>query len=483
MSMSKQIGAATHPSAGRAPRQIVRALALLLCVSAILFESFLSGSAQRATQSPIASATARNAALVAATQEVLTETSEIRELSIMRPVQSGTLSRAEIESMLVKNFDEDTTPAQSHATEVTLKKFGLVPVDFQFRPFIIRLLTEQVAGYYDPKTQQFHIADWIDLNGQKAVMAHELTHALQDQHFNLHRFEHWPKGDSDAELAAHALIEGDASLAMMLYVAKDPARVIALMKSLSGPATASEEIDKAPRVLRETLLFPYEEGLIWTKNLYKQGGWSLVSKAFTELPQSTEQILHTEKYLAHEAPVKITLPDISPLLNAGERVQRGEARNQTVAIHQRSVRRDSSPITHYSSPNAWRRVDYDVNGEWTLSLILDSFLKSRAESNRAAAGWGGDRYEVFEGPNGGVLLAMLSAWDTEADALEFFDAYAKRTQIRYPAATLLPASESRRTFQTSEGVVVIELRGARVLVVEGIPKLGEAPAVLQALWR
>jgi len=478
--MSKQICRRQHTQTGAGRTQIACNAAILLCLLAILFETCLSGSAQRPAQTPVAAATARNAALVAATQEVLKETSEIRELSILRPVPSGTLSRPEIESMIVKNFDEETTPAQSHATEVTLKKLGLVPADFQLRPFIIKLLTEQVAGYYDPKSRQFHVADWIDLNGQKPVMAHELTHALQDQHFDLLRFEHWPSGDSDAELAAHALIEGDATLTMMLYVTRDPTRLIALMKSLGGLNASSEEIDKAPRALRETLLFPYQEGLTWTQKLYKQGGWALVSKAFSDLPQSTEQILHAEKYFTHEAPVKVALPDIAPLLEAGG----PGVRAHHFASHS-LIAGSRSPV----AVSSWRRLAYDVNGEWSLYLILDSFLKSRAESNRAAAGWGGDRYEVFEGPNGGVLLAMLTAWDTEQDAHEFFDAYVKRTQLRYKGATAVPALNSKaatpdlQTFQTSEGVVVIELRGSRVLVVEGLPKLSDAPTVLRALWQ
>ena len=167
-------------------------------------------------QQPAATnAAARNAALVAATQEVLKETSDLRQLSILRPVQSSTQSRAEIERAVVKNLDEDISPADMHAAEVTLKKLGLVPQNFQYRALMTRLLTEQVAGYYEPKTRQFHLADWIDVDGQKPIMAHELTHALQDQHFDLRRFEHWPKGDSDAELAAHALIEGDATLVMV----------------------------------------------------------------------------------------------------------------------------------------------------------------------------------------------------------------------------------------------------------------------------
>src|SRR5258707_10828833 len=276
-----------------------------------------TGSSQ---QSPQANTTsARNGAMIAATSEVLKETSEIRQLAILRPVQSSTQSRAEIEHMLVKSFDEETTPAQMHATEVTLKRLGLVPPDFQFRAFMLRVLTEQVAGYYDPKTREFHLADWIDLDGQRPVMAHELTHALQDQHFNLRRFEHWPKGDSDAELAAHALIEGDATLAMALYVANNPLVALAFLKSLGATGMQSQELDKAPRALRESLLFPYQDGEKWVSALYKRGGWNEVSQAFTTLPQSTEQILHPEKYFAHEAPVKVALPDITNLLNDSER--------------------------------------------------------------------------------------------------------------------------------------------------------------------
>jgi len=282
------------------------------------FAAVFQPPASSSQQSPQTTTTAaRNAALVAATADVLKETSEIRQLAILRPVQSSTQSRPEIERMLMKNLDEDTTPAQMHAAEVTLKKLGLAPPDFQYRALLLRVLTEQVAGYYEPKTSEFHLADWIDLDGQRPVMAHELTHALQDQHFKLRRFEHWPKGDSDAELAVHALIEGDATLAMALYVANNPLRALLFLKSLGSTGMVSQELDKAPRALRETLLFPYQQGTDWTRSLYKQTGWDRVSKAFTDLPQSTEQILHPEKYFAHEAPVKVTLPDIASLLNAG----------------------------------------------------------------------------------------------------------------------------------------------------------------------
>src|SRR5215216_861594 len=224
-------------------------LAVCACTVAV------GAAAQRAKPAAV---NPKTAAVREATAEVLRETSDLRKLPVLRQVRSGAQSRSEIEQMLVRSLNESATPEEMSASEATLKKLGLVPADFQLRPFIIKLLTEQVAGYYDPKTQEFNLADWIDLDGQRPVMAHELTHALQDQHFNLRRFEDWPRHDSDAEMAAHALVEGDASFLMMQYVAREPARQLAFLKSMmSGGATASEKIDKAPRVLREQMLFPY----------------------------------------------------------------------------------------------------------------------------------------------------------------------------------------------------------------------------------
>lgn len=469
-------------------------LPVIFAITSVVAGPFFwqSGSAQ--PQGPAATTSAsRNAALVAATTEVLKETSEIRELSILRPVQSSAQSREEIERMIMKDLDEQTTTAETHAVEVTLKKLGLAPSDFQYRTLMVRLLTEQVAGYYDPKTRQFHLADWIDLNGQKPVMAHELTHALQDQHFDLRRFERWPKGDSDAELATHSLIEGDAMVAMTLYVASNPLRALAFLKSMVATGMSTEELDQAPRALRETLLFPYQEGTDWTRSLYKQGGWDRVSKAFTDLPQSTEQIMHPEKYFAHEAPLKVTLPDIAPLLNG--RAQKSEVRDQRSDVSRFAGNADGSSaltaqreqlLAHRRLPTpTWRRVTYDVNGEWSFYLILDQFLKSPAESRRAAAGWGGDRFAVYEGPKGEVLIATVSTWDTGNDAREFFDAYVKRTQLRYANATSVNTpsqSMSRAEWRTTEGLVTIELRGARVVVLEGVPDTANVNALLKMLW-
>ena len=482
-------------------KRISRFLTLIAAVGLVTMALLITHSA--AQRASVASSATRNAAIVAATSEVLKETSEIRELPILRPVKSSAQSRTEIERMLIKGLDEQMTSAEMHATEVSLRKFGLAPKDFEYRSFIIKLLTEQVAGYYDPKVQQFHLADWLELESQKPVMAHELTHALQDQHFNLRRFEKWPHGDSDAELAAHALIEGDATLAMTIYMAKNPLVALAFSRSLTS-GVATEQFNQAPRAMRESLIFPYLHGLEWATQLYRRGGWTMVSNAFTRLPLSSEQILHPEKYFNYERPIKVVLPDVTNLLNAGGSTQQstGTAGVSPALVRPKSSRRGTGvnplPTANRPLPTAspWHRIDSDVNGEWSYYLILDQFLNAPAESKRAAAGWAGDRYALYEGPRGQVFLAQVAAWDTENDAREFFDAYVKRTALRYPDAKQLdPADvetqtrnsklETRNSYSwtTSEGNVVIELRGLRVVILEGVPEGVDATALLKALWQ
>ena len=421
-------------------------LLILICLCA-------GGLTTRTHAQAAAAATAQNAAIISTTNAVFKETSELRELSILHEIKSGAQSRAEIERMIVKNLDTDTTPAEMHATEAVLHIFGLAPPDFAYRPFLIKLLTEQVAGYYDPKAQQFYLADWIELEGQKPVMAHELTHALQDQHFNLKRFEKWPKGDSDAELATHALIEGDATLAMTQYLERHPLVALAFLKSLSSQENSTDQFKRAPRALRESLLFPYEAGATWATTVYKRGGWDMVSQAFTKLPQSTEQIIHPEKYFAYEAPVKVVVPELKQLLGPD-----------------------------------WKRIDSDVNGEWGCYLVLDEYLNDTAESKKAAAGWAGDQYALYEGANpADLFVAEVTAWDTPGDAREFFDAYLQRTWTRYPDAQATDVNSTsergeRHEWKAATGRGVLEVRGSRVVILEGIPAKANINALLNRIW-
>ena len=429
-------------------KKFSRALALLTLVC-LLAGSFLPAVSGQ-TSAP--SRPAQNAAIISTADAVLKETSEIRELSILRGVKSGAQSRSEIERMIIKNLDADTTPAEMHASELLLKAFGLAPADFAYRSFLIKLLTEQVAGYYDPKAKQFYLADWIEIDGQKPVMAHELTHALQDQHFNLKRFEKWPNGDSDAELAAHALVEGDATLAMTLYLAKHP--MIALAFWRTSQETSSEQFTSAPRALQKSLLFPYTEGSTWAMHVYRRGGWAMISKAFAKLPQSTEQILHPEKYFSYERPVKLTLPNFTRVLGPG-----------------------------------WKHIDNDVSGEWGYYLVLDEFLNGAGVAKRAAAGWGGDRFAIYERRGeSDVFLAQITTWDTAADAKEFFDAYLERTRKRYPEikeGESTPSTDGGQLqqWQTQSGRGAMELRGSRVVIIEGAPENANVNRLLKMIWQ
>jgi hypothetical protein len=421
------------------------ALLMLLCLLAGSLLSPVSGQTGAAQG-------AQNAAIVSTTDAVLKETSEIRELSILRGVKSGAQSRADIEKMIVKNLDSDTTPAEMRATEVLLKVFKLAPPSFEYRSFLIRLLTEQVAGYYDPKAQQFYLADWIELDGQKPVMAHELTHALQDQHFNLKRFEKWPKGDSDAELAAHALIEGDATLAMTLYLTKHP--MIALAFIRSSQETSTEQFLKAPRAIQQSLLFPYQQGSTWATQVHKRGGWAMVSEAFKKLPQSTEQILHPEKYFSYEPPVKLVLPNFRPALGPG-----------------------------------WKRIDYDVNGEWGTYLVLNEYLNNANMARSAAAGWGGDRFATYQGPGStDMFLAQVTVWDSPADAVEFFDAYLKRCELLFHGTVASFTSgalddKGRKEWKGPSMRGAIEMRGSRVVILEGVPEKANLNRLFNMVWQ
>ncbi len=461
---------------------------LALASASFLFNTFGS-SAQRPAVTPSA---ARHSAIVATTAEVLKETSEIRELEILTPVKSGAQSRVQIERMLVKKLDELMRDDEMHAAELGLRKFGLVPKGFEYRPFIIKLLTEQVAGYYDAKAREFYLADWLELEGQKPVMAHELTHALQDQHFGLRRFEKLPEGEGDAKLAAHALIEGDATLAMTVYMARNPLVALAFTRSLSAMGASSKLFNESPRALRDTLIFPYTQGMEWATAVYKRGGWKMLSGAYMKLPQSSEQILHPEKYFAYESPVKVTLPDLTDLLNENRKQAIAIGKQQTANSKRQKARtrgasaKNPTPGTRHPTPKKWKQVTYDVNGEWSYYLILDEFLNASAESKRAAAGWGGDRYAVYEGPDAQILVTHVSEWDTPNDAEEFYDAYVKRTALRYPKARLLADAqnatpETIRRWQTAEGEVLIELRGSRVLILEGIPEGLDSRTLLQLL--
>ena len=392
--------------------------------------------ASAASQEPATAARPARPSEIAPGDPLFAETSTLRELAVRRPVKSVYMSREEIERFAIRKFDEQTTADQGRATELTLKVLGLVPRDFAFRPFFAALMREQVAGAYDPVAQQMVLPDWVPLGAQAAVLVHELTHALQDQHFDLGRLERWQKGDSDAQLAAHALAEGDAMLTMVGYLTQHPDAALTLLQSAAAMAD-SPVLNGAPAALRETLSFPYEYGMKFAAALHASAGLKGISAAYERLPLSTEQVMHPAKYTAYERPLPVQLPDLAPRLGSG-----------------------------------WRRLDADVHGEWGEFQILKAFLPAGEQAAKAAEGWGGDRYAIYAGPrDGDAVLVQVSAWDGEADAVEFFEAYVARTGARYAAPSKPSAGgadgSQRRRWSTAGGEVLVERLGTRVIILEG----------------
>ncbi len=389
-------------------------------------------------------ATARAAALREATEQVLRETSALRQLSVLRAIPSDTQSRAQIEASLVK--DLDTVAGELHTNELLYRKLGLVPADFQLRPFFLKLLTEQVAGYYDIRAGRFYVADWLSIDQQKPVMAHELTHALQDQHFNLRRFLDAPPGANDAQMAVNALIEGDAMLLMRQYVLSNPLRAFNFGRAFkindNSPTFAG-----APRIIRESLTFPYQNGLAWAAQVYGRGGWAAVSQAYTDLPQSTTQILHPDKYFARVAPLAVALPDVSAQLGPG-----------------------------------WRRVGFDVRGEFHYFLTLDEWLKDEAAARAAADGWRGDNCAVYEQERTGqTIVLQVSLWDDEAQAEEFLAAYGRRNDAQYSIAGV-PAGPDGKRWDTTDGTAWLIRRGTRVWTVDTLPASVAPEKLAASLW-
>jgi hypothetical protein len=275
--------------------------------------------------------------------------------------------------------------------ERVLAMLGLLPSGVRLREVLGKALTEEVAGYYVPRTKTMALVRGAGLDGlfAEVALAHELTHALEDQRFGIE-----PHGASasmsDRAVADAALREGTATLAMLEYVALTQGigqelppelrrRLLEELDQLALPASSG-----LPRYVREALVFSYAAGANFVSRLERRGGWAAVDGAFEEdAPASSEQIMHPRKYEAGERPVRVRLPGVRAALPPGARVvARGD-------------------LGEFDTEQFLR----DANG--------------RRRSEEAAAGWGGSRLELWRLADGGDVLVMAWAWDSARDAREF----------------------------------------------------------------
>jgi len=302
---------------------------------------------------------------------------------------------------------EDLTPLQLKAIETSAKAFGLIPESLDLSRYLPDLLASQVAGFYDPERRYMALVRREDGKASRGaeggrdpedmIIVHELTHALQDQHFDLRSFE---TADplSDASVARAALTEGDATLTMTSFLAGKNVETVpgmgeAMSSFLDDPAgmagraadvPGGGELAKAPAWIRDSLLFSYVQGFSFCLEVRRAGGQKLLDYAFTtDPPRSSEQILHPEKWHGRrDDPVILPWPDLSAVLSGWTKTAEGEA------------------------------------GEATIRTLLRETSRDRRTAHAAAAGWGGDRFAVYE-REGRRLLVWWTEWDGAADALEF----------------------------------------------------------------
>jgi hypothetical protein len=365
------------------------------------------------------------------TDEVLADVARIRGLEPKSPIQKGVRSKDEIRSFIIERIESEYPPERIAVEEKLLKMLRVIPDDMDLHGFMLDLLTEQIAGYYDPYTRTFYIADWIPLEMQKPVMAHELVHALQDQHFGLEQFLEPVEGNDDRTLARSALIEGEGLLVMLAYTLEPLGRgvleigdLVALNRAQMPAMEAQYKIFAgAPAYLKETLLFPYTYGAGFLQHFLLGNDWSDLSRLYEDLPESTEQILHPEKYFGdRDRPVEVDLSGRRP-------------------------------------PEPWAPIYANVLGEFTLSLVLGRFLDEES-AKRAAEGWGGDAIELFSSASGRHALLMATVWDSEADATVFARSVVAMLERKHPSVSWKrrSASGGERIMEAATDDVGIEVR-------------------------
>jgi hypothetical protein len=331
--------------------------------------------------------------------------SELRELEALREVPVLVQEPDELRAELLADAHEPREVQALEETVRALKVFGLLPDGLDLDAVVSDVLTEHVGGFYDPddlrlvlvrRREAFTGGEVKAGSEDGMVAAHELVHALQDQHFDLWRMTNRDFASDDVELALHALVEGDASWAMLRFTAGGldalgagiDDTTFATMVHAGDAAPPSASMARLPRVLRDALVFPYLDGLVFARALQRARGWEGVDAAFATPPLSSEQVIHPEKYLAgDDPPLRLDLPDLAPALGAG-----------------------------------WSTVDENGLGELGTRSVLRQRGVAAATAATASAGWGGDTYAVLQHADGALAAVWASAWDTDADAAEAAEA-------------------------------------------------------------
>ncbi|WP_428264757.1 hypothetical protein [Haliangium sp.] len=452
-----------------------RALAIALALA--LTAAWLTMAGPAGADPPAEALSERHQKLFDQADEIVAKVVTLRGLAQKRPIPRGVMQKHEIEQRLRERIDGEYSPEELAAEAMGLERLGLIPPGIDFKSLVVDLLTDQIAGFYDPIVGQLYIAGWQDemlgAGGDAMLMAHELDHALQDQHFDLRAFLTPNRHNGDAGAARQALVEGDGTALMLEYqmslLGLPPpwqrgSGILDAMGPQMAAAMATGKIAQAPLVLRESLVFPYLDGLRFVAYFRKTHDWDRIDAIFRKPPLSTEHILHPERYLRYERPDVVRAVPL-PALAGHERVYHNVSGELGLAVLLRQHLLE--PRTGGSRPDP-------------------AAVKAlRAKIDLAAAGWGGDRLVVYApkaGGDGGVVAISYSVWDHPADAMEFFDALtdAMPSLARGPAVAV---ADTRLHYRDPTGAhVVAERHGDAVVLVVGADEAQVTPLMAQ-IWR
>jgi hypothetical protein len=393
-------------------------------------------------------------------------------LPIKSEVKRQLTTRTAVEAYLRKQMNNDQDAKRFQRSELVLKKFGLLDRDFDLKPFLLQLLGEQIEAYYDPKTKTVNLLDWVSPNQQKPVLAHELTHALQDQHVDLVKWSDQTPldvsttyaGDNsniqkdEMDTAREAVTEGQATAVMMdnmlkpmgRSIVKNPEVVEILKQHMSGSAD-SPLLARAPLLLSESLMFPYKEGLSFEQDVWMDKGRDAAFAGTLDHPPSSSwEIINPRDYEKGLIPPVPLMPNIHPLLDSLYRpYDIGQVGQLDVEILTKL----------FGGENASR----DFTPAWDGGIYWAGQLRSATAAERATTK--------------SIAIFYLSKWKNAAIAAEFAQLYASDLGNKYStlkedktAEANAPANdELQQVFATEEGPVVITTRNKMVFVAESFP--------------
>ncbi|MGH7460419.1 MAG: hypothetical protein ACREMA_05245 [Longimicrobiales bacterium] len=347
---------------------------------------------------------ASSAELDAIVDSVMPRLQSLAGLPLRSEVSIELQSRDSLRKFVETQMDKDFPAEELNGLRTTYVTLGLLPADIDLRKLMLDLLGEQVVGYYDPATKKLFVMEGTPRELLRSTVAHELVHALQDQHANLDSLTARSRGN-DRQTAAQAAIEGHATLVMIALAAEeqyggrfDPRTLPDISQIIRPGIEQNDQLPvfrRAPRILRETLLFPYVAGAglvhkLWIRPLETGVGDPFPAPVGPRLPQSTEQVMHPESRFM--------------------------------------VKRDEPTELGFEGADSARVVRENTLGELETSIWLSEHLGANAA--RLAQGWDGDRYRLLRTSSEGHALVWYSVWDTEAAADGFADAARRVAQKR-----------------------------------------------------